>query len=151
MIRSLLSALLLTVAASSLHAAQVYLWKDEKGVTHVTDNPQNKAPGSAEVKLHQKARPVDADLQERQKQRDAQLDSYEKDRTARKERDAKIAEETAKKLEQCQKAKRGSALYQQQARLVTINEQGERHYLSDSERAEKLAETQKAEAEFCQP
>lgn len=146
----LLSALLLTLLAQTASAAQVYIWKDEKGVTHMTDHPQNKAATSQEIKVQTKAPAADPIQTERLKSMDEQLKSYEDERTARKKREAKIAEEQAKQQQLCSKAKRGKALYQQQARLVTINEQGERHYLSDAERAGKLAELDKAEAEHCQ-
>lgn len=150
MIKRILLVGILGSLFSSVGSSQIYLWKDEKGVTHATDNPQAKASTSQEVKLktNSSSDPYQA---ERAKSIKAQLKSYDDAQDERRKQATKLADEAAQKAEDCNRARRGVALYSQQTRLATINEKGERQYISDQERAEKLTTLNAAVAESCKP
>lgn len=149
----------LLVGASTLVAAgDLYRWVDAQGQVHYSDEPP---PASArDVKLI-RDKGVDPSLQEQaedSEESDTQP-SYAEQQAAFEERQAKKAEEQAKAEEEkraaaerkknCDAARSNYNTVNSGQRVMRINAEGEREYLSDEEIKQQAAEAKKSIDEWC--
>jgi Domain of unknown function (DUF4124) len=152
------AALLLTVG---LAQAQ-YVWLDEKGVRHFSDRPPPssvpankvlKAPGKPSVTALLRDKPADvaapAPGDARQASKPTLVDreaEYRKRAQERAKSEAKEAEEARNreaKSENCDNARRHKALLDTGIRVADVDEHGERRYITDEERTQRMARANK--------
>ena len=143
--RALLHFLALFLAAAPAFA-QVYKWVDEKGGTHYGERPpQGSKAREVEKKL---ASPLPAtpgrtedwqqkDRELRQRQIQAEAAEEKKQQTAKRQR------------EQCDQQRDLLERLKMGRRSYSLNAQGERVYLDDSERDAAIARQEKLVAERC--
>lgn len=151
-------ALLLT---AGLAQAQ-YVWVDDKGVRHFSDQPPPastpaskilKAPGKPSVSELLQEKPAEpapdkpATAQQAHKPTLAERDAeYRKRAQERAKSEAKEAEEARHKkaqAENCDSARRYKALLDTGIRIADTDGHGERRYISEEERAQRAARADK--------
>jgi len=139
---------LMSVLLAAPAAAQVYKWVDGAGVTHYSEKPPETGK-SKEVQLHGAtpagASPnpgLDASLQERDR-------AFRQRQAAREQDEAKQAKDRARLEQQCKSERNALADMRQISRLYEMNDKGERVFLTDAQRDEKLASRQAEYDKFC--
>ena len=146
-----LSVLMLSLSVASTAFAQ-YVWKDEKGVRQYSDRPPPpsvpisriiKAPGL--VQNEAPTAPSDADSAALDEKEDAKAPSlaernaeYQRRRAEQQEKEKKLAEESRKAAERsraCANARSYQNALDSGERISRLGANGEREFLSDSQRA----------------
>ena len=123
----------LLLAAVPLHAATLYKWVDEKGVTHYTETPpEGRKATPVELKgVTSDAPPKEPDW----KQREIDLRRQRIEKNQAEERDRARAERAAAdRKNRCIRAQRALLVLQQQRPTYTVDERGEKSYMDDAER-----------------
>ncbi|MBT8447243.1 MAG: DUF4124 domain-containing protein [Gammaproteobacteria bacterium] len=144
MLRYLVPAVLLAATASA-SAADVYKWVDENGKTHYGDRPRGNDARQVAIK---KAPTVDADVLLRQRRAGKLLEEIEQEREQERA-ERQEAERLAQQREARCIAARSNASNYSAARVFTLDAQGNRHYLDDSERAAGLKEARAEIRKWC--
>ncbi|HYX65979.1 MAG TPA: DUF4124 domain-containing protein [Burkholderiales bacterium] len=135
------AAVVLALAASAT-AAPMYKCVDERGVTHYADKP---TPGCANAPVDIRASPpISGALAPSGEDAAQQEADFRRRRMEREEAERLQRAERAELLSRCTSLKQERAVLSSGRRLVQINEQGERVYLDDAVRAQRLAEVQAA-------
>lgn len=138
MLRSCLVGLVLAMAAVCA-SAQVYEWRDAQGRLIYGDMP----PVGVDARLIRGAATQSApDTGQRAPQREAERDETPEETIARG-----LA---AVRDQACAQARSQLALLESDQLIARMNEQGEREFLTDEQRAEELGHTQRFIAENCQ-
>lgn len=149
----------LLLGASTLAAAgDMYRWVDPQGQVHYSDEPP---PAGAKDIKSMRNKGVDPSAQQQSddsEESDAQP-SYVEQQAAFEERQAKKAEERAKaekekraaaeRKRNCAAARSNYNTVSAGGRVMRVNENGEREYLSDDEIKQKAAEARKSMEEWC--
>jgi type IV secretory pathway VirB10-like protein len=154
------AALLLTTC---LAQAQ-YVWVDDKGVRHFSDQPPPastpaskilKAPGKPSVSELLQEKPAEpapekaaaASSQQAHQptlaERDAQYRKREQERARSEAKEAEEARHKKAQAENCDSARRYKALLDTGIRVADADEHGERRFISDEERAQRVAKANK--------
>ena len=140
--------LVCALAAPLAFAQQMYKWKDEKGVTHFSENPP--PDGSKADKIEVK--PVGGDRPtlpppESWKQKELQS----KQQKAKAEGVDAIAKkrEEEKREERCRVARQELDSLTNGVRLFRLNDKGERVFMEDSERNQRIEEAKRAIRDHC--
>ncbi len=131
-------------------AAQLYKWVDANGQTHYSD----KVPPDAKARAQQMEAPAAAaagqpsasDWQARDnefRKRQAERENNESLAAAKKKQDAD------KRAQACQDARHSVSDIQGGVRLYRYNDQGERVFIDDNERATLLQKSQQSVANNC--
>jgi hypothetical protein len=138
--------LVLATLATGAHA-DVYKWKDAAGHIHYSDQPPNSnaavvkgnslPEGQSEAAMRELA---DKELAFKQRQEDR---AKAKEKADKKEETARI------KQENCENARKNLEAMNQNRPIYSVDADGQRHYLSDQERADSVARNQKALADNC--
>jgi len=132
------------------HAREIQKWVDKDGQIHYGDYTEEYKSQTLNVTdAPVGARSSAPSLTERNKTRDKLLKSMQDSRKSKKEAAEKADKKAAELATLCKSAKRSLAINQQGARLVTFDDNGERHYLDDKERAQNIAEANKQIAKYC--
>ncbi len=135
--RALLLALLL--AAGGAVQAQMYKCVDEHGVTHYTDKPRPGCKGG-QVDI----RPIPS-LSGSVTERSTDVDREEADFKRRQnERERAAAKERAELTARCKSLRQEQARLSSGRPLAQVNANGERVYLSDEVRDQRLAQVRDA-------
>jgi len=141
--RILLFSLAISLSYSAV--AKVYKWVDENGKVHYSDKPFDDK--SQEIEM--KAEPTDAELSKAKKRannlihhQNKVLEMAEEDANKKLIDDAKKEKEKRKLTKLCNSAKTEINLLGRGYRSYTENKDGKRHYLSDQEKTDKIAEIQ---------
>ena len=154
--RSLLAIGLLLCAAPS--SAQMYKWVDDKGVTHYSESPPpgRKAqqlqttpttPAPSPAATPKPAEPASTwgDKERAFRQRTIEREYAEE---AKRKKDT---ERVALRREACLEARYMINALSSGVPLYNLNEKGEREYLADSVRADKLQRAKENAETYCKP
>ena len=136
------------VAAPLASAQQMYKWKDEKGVWHFSENPppDGSKADKIEVKPVGGERPA---VPPPDSWRNKELESkQQKAKTEGADAIAKKREED-QRAQKCQAYKREMDSLTSGVRLFHLNDKGERVFMEDKERQERIEEARKAIRENC--
>jgi len=149
----------LLLGASSLAVAgDLYRWVDAQGQVHYSDEPP---PADAREVKAIRSKGVDPSPQEQPEDSEENNaePSYVEQQAAFEERQAKKAEEQAKaeqkkqlaaeRKKNCEAARGNYNTVSTGGRVMRINAQGEREYLSDEEIKQQAAEAKKSMDEWC--
>jgi len=149
------AALVLVLVAATAGAQEIYNWRDREGRTNYSDSPPQgdtpartlsgrsyQAPAMPVLPQGDKAKPGSAeeDLEFRKRR----AETAEKD--VKQQRAAAEAEE---KRRNCEQARNQLSALESGQRMARYNDQGEREYLDDAQRAEEIAHTRKAVDSWC--
>ena len=137
-----------TLACMSLAHAELYKWTDSQGKVHYTDQPptvnaQSIKPaqsGQAEATTQ-----ATKSLNDRDQAYKKRMDESEQARLKAE----KEAEQARVQRENCDKARNNLKSLQSSSRVYSTNSAGQRTYMNEAERADALANTQKAVSDFC--
>ena len=130
-----LAAILLLVVACPAQA-QMYKCTNDRGVVQYTDKP---GAGCKEVDIRPSP-PISGALQ---KPAEDLVREEAEFRKRQIDRDASLAEERKAQGERCARMRRELTLLNSSRRLVQIDERGERVFMDDSARDQKLADLQR--------
>ncbi|MGD9387436.1 MAG: DUF4124 domain-containing protein [Gammaproteobacteria bacterium] len=144
--RTLFITLLLTLAAVTAHAEDVYRTVQSDGTVVYSDRPlsSDSVKITLNTRLSEEAR-VAAEASAAAAAAAAQAGSGDDDMAAA------LAEQQRLRAEACQKAREALALYERSPRLYETLPDGGRRYLSDEEIATARMEARRAVADFCEP
>jgi hypothetical protein len=144
----------LLLAASAAHAQ--YGWYDEKGLRQYSDQPPPpsvpnskifKSPAPAHAVTYEQpaaaAAPAPATAPKTPTLVDREAD-FKKRQKEQDELQAKQSAEAAQKKAACDQAMRAKSTYEMQTRMKEVDAKGEVSYLSDEDRAKRLAEANQA-------
>lgn len=127
-------------------AAEIYKWVDEQGQVHYGQSPPAdqqaetvKGPPGVDTEGARKA------LQERRDK----LKELDEQRAERKKAAMEAEQQAQARKERCNAARESLAQLRTQNRVQYINEDGERAFLSEEQRQQRLDEAQKAVEESC--
>jgi type IV secretory pathway VirB10-like protein len=163
-LRALACGALLLGALAPAYAQ--YSWIDANGMRVFSDRPPPpdtpaarilKAPRAAQAASYgaptpepapapaEPTRPAAPSVAEREADYQKRTAQQKEDKA---KADKKTQQETAK-AERCKGLKRNEATLQAGGRITEVNDKGERGYMSDEDRARRLAETQRMQAAEC--
>ena len=131
-----------------MSAAQIYRWVDENGKIHFSDRPQSGQQNEAVEVDTRRNSYGGGDVLERQR---GLLDGYKKE----ERNEARQAQKEAQREAQEQRLKRGCLAARdrlkryQSGALYYLNDQGERVYYSEAERAQRIAQYQQQVEQHC--
>lgn len=148
--RMLLVSLLICFSHSTV--AKVYRWVDENGKVHYSDKPFDDK--SQEVEM--KPEPTSAELSKAKNRannlmqhQNKILEMAEEDANKKLAADAKKEKEKNELFKLCNAAKTEVRMLGRGFRSYTENKDGKRHYLSDQEKIDKIAEIQQQVDKNC--
>lgn len=121
----------------SAHAAQVYKWIDEEGITHYGE----QAPADYEYELvtTSGAPPADAEKAKARLEKARAARAEEKEKTLDYAAQQKLRDEEAKiRKENCDSAKSNLKTIEENARVRILGDDGEFRYLSEEERQQQI-------------
>lgn len=148
----LLIGLLLCAAQSS---AGMYKWVDEKGVTHYSENPPpgrkaqqiETTPSTSPAPAPKPAEPASTWGDKERAFRQRTIEREYAEETKRK----KDAERVAMRREACLEAQYMVDALNSGVPVYRINEKGEREYLADNARADRLQRAKQNAETYCKP
>jgi hypothetical protein len=132
--------------------AEIYKWKDKDGIVrysdvppasnipHETLNSKKVTPPPTTEVAPAPAAPANPDAEAAKRQQQAEQDKVQQQ--------AKDAEQQARQ-QKCATARTELQKFKVGGRIVRMNEQGEREFLSDADITQGLEQAQKDVAEFC--
>lgn len=137
----------------SLHAhAALNKWVDADGKVHYSDSP----PADAKVqKIRSSETPdsaIPASVESAPKslaEREAEWKKSQQSKAEAEQKEAKKKQEDENKQKNCEAARSNLATLENSPALVTYNAKGERTYIDDAGRAQRIEEARKAIANFC--
>lgn len=147
--------LILLLLSSTSTFAALNKWVDANGKVHYSDQPPpanvkaetlRTAPAASEPAKAGSAPAASKTLAEREME-------LKKAQQAKKEASKKAAQEQAEaneKKENCAAAQQSLKMLQYDVRLSDIDANGERYYLSDEQRQQRIAKAQQAVSSWCQ-
>ncbi len=137
---------LLSLPAS---AGQVYKWTDENGQTHYSENPPpSSAKQSSTLQVKTKLPEGTAEAMEARNKALAEREKAAKDK-AKAAAANTPAGAKAQNAERCQQLKNNLKTLTDYGRVRISDEKGENRVMSDEEKQQKMAETQKQIKEDC--
>jgi hypothetical protein len=145
--RAAILAIAMVVAAPAF-AGTMYKWKDEKGVTHFSEDPP---PGGKAEKIDVRPVPPSSIPPPPPRPQDLRTREIElRQKREGKERDEQKAQQAARQREErCLRAQRNLDVLQRQRPVYSVDKQGNRVYVEDQQRAAEIEDTRKAIAENC--
>ncbi|MFT4560415.1 MAG: hypothetical protein ACI9BW_000149 [Gammaproteobacteria bacterium] len=146
--RFILSLIILCAASASLHAAKIYKWVDEDGKTHYGDRTDSQAHNAQEVRI-MKSQATDASITSRHQRTEQLLNSYQKERREKNERKQLAIEEKRDRQAKCLAAQNSKQKFERASSVYTVDEQGNRVFLSDEQRSSTISEADRAIAQWC--
>jgi hypothetical protein len=129
-------AAILLVAIAAPAQAQMYKCTNERGVVQYTDKP---SAGCKEVDIRPSP-PISGALQSPSEDFARQEAEFRKRQI---DREASELEERKSQLDRCARMRRELALLNTSRRVVRIDERGEREFMDDSVRDQKVADLQR--------
>jgi hypothetical protein len=141
-------SILVVALTGAAPAASVYRWVDERGRVHYTDRPPSPDAAPEPVKIA--PRPAeDPELSARRERQRRFLDAIEEDRTLQRAEAEARREEARRQAANCQRVQRSLRQFELGGALYLEEENGDRRYLDDDERARSLAELQRLQRTWC--
>ena len=146
--RTELLATLLLCLVSAAAAAEVYKWVDEQGKVHYGDRPPGQGTPSDRLVLPP-APSADAEIVERAFMRRRLLDAFEAERREQQQTQAE-ADAAERELEsRCARIEQQLVRFKRANVVYTEDENGERVYMSDDQRARAADRARDWIAEHC--
>ncbi len=140
--------LLLLCCGASVQA-EAYRWVDENGKVHFGDRPpRGVEKESIKLPESKSSTPVPSAAERRDKTRRL-LEAWEEERRIEKEQEAKAAAEKAERRKRCHRAKNELRDLQAGGLFYDLDEDGNRHYLSDAELMQEQEHWRKAIQRWC--
>lgn len=130
---SQLAMLLLLLSAVTPVVAGVYKWVDENGQVHYGERPP--MAGEAKRMTLEPAPPPDPGATERAERIQLDNGSWREEKARRAEEQARAKQDEELRKRNCAAARGNLTIYQTSGRVFHINEQGERQYVEDQNRA----------------
>ncbi|MES9969096.1 MAG: DUF4124 domain-containing protein [Candidatus Thiodiazotropha sp.] len=130
-----------------LHAG-VYKWVDDKGRVHFSDRPVDGQ--STQINIRQKS--VDEASpgpEDRKSKMQRMLDVYQEERAERKEAKQKQQAERKQRKQNCVRAKDRYNSHLRASGIYDLNKDGERQYLSETQRARHMKRLKSEIARWC--
>jgi len=150
MIKPWLIGVLLAIAASAAVSEGIYKWTDAQGRVHFGDRPPGD--GAPTAIASPAAQPEAApDEAERAERRQRLLDMYRDERLEKQERETKQKAEEEDRRRRCAFARDRLDRYERSARVYEPLPNGERRYLSDTERDAEIFTTRNEVDRWCSP
>ena len=143
----LISGLLAFTLCQTTTAAGVYRWVDDQGKVHYGDRPPSKKD-STEVEVKDTPAPAPEDAARRAKTRRL-LDAIATERDRKEQATAKAEADQAKQEHNCRRARRQVEFYERANTLFRQGADGERDYLSETERSEVLGKARQMVIKWC--
>ena len=143
----LISGLLAFTLCQTPAAAGVYRWVDEQGNVHYGDRPPSKKD-STELEVKSTPAPAPEDAARRAKTQRL-LDAIATERERKEQATAKAEADQAKQEHNCRRARRQVEFYERANTVFRQDTDGERHYLSETERTEVLAKAKRMVSKWC--
>ena len=140
--------MVLLVLAGTVQAAGVHRWVDDQGRVHYTDRPPD--PGTETEQLRIAPAPAeDPELSARREKQRRFLDAIAEER-ARERADAEARrKEERRRAKNCSRIKRSVAQFEGGGVLYIQEENGDRHYLDEDERASTLEVLRRQQRQWC--
>ncbi|WP_109041819.1 DUF4124 domain-containing protein [Azospira sp. I13] len=136
------------LSTSAAMAGGLYTWKDENGLTVMSDKPPvGKNQQKRVINVPEPTSPAAPPKTFADREME-----FRRDQQARQEKAKKADEEkaqAAKNKEGCESARRNLQLYQSGERIARRTDSGEREFLDEDQRAAEAAKAQKAVNEWC--
>ncbi len=136
--------------AGTAMAGDIYKYVDKDGNVHYGDRPSGEATEQrmALASRSTDSASVDARIEQRL-ERDAQREEARQERAAEKEEAAAVREEAEKRAARCEESRARLQSYDAALRLYKQDENGERVYLDDAQRAAAEKRARDAISEYC--
>ncbi|ADE13603.1 conserved hypothetical protein [Nitrosococcus halophilus Nc 4] len=133
-------------------AGGVYKCIDEQGRIHYADRPCRGvvAQETVEIKSRSSSNPLLLENGRQAKQKEL-LQTWQEERKQKQQAEEEARKQKEQRSRNCAAAKSRLHLIESARRLFKMDENGERHYYSDSERTQKLQEAQKQVNKWCSP
>lgn len=136
------------LATTTVHAAEIYQWKDENGKTVMSDKPptggtratRTIAADAPAAKTTPQQTAADRELDFRKRQQESQ----EKDDKAQKELAA-----AADKKDNCGKARRYLETLESGERIGLRDDKGERYFMEDAQRQQEITKARQSVQATC--
>ena len=135
------------LSVSPTGADGVYKWVDEQGEVHYGDRPPVDATAN-EVEIEDRPGPAEDTASRREKARRL-LDAIESEREQKKAAAARDQARSAQRKRNCAIAKRRAEILERANSVSVTDDDGQRRYLNDQERAAALARARKLVQEWC--
>lgn len=140
------------ISSSFITSADVYKWTDKDGKIHYSDKPRDEKSQQIKMKKEPTATEI---LQAKEKasslikstQLKIEQDQEEQQKLKYSKQQAEQKINTLKK--ECEQAKTAARVLGQRRVSYTQDKQGEKHYLSDEEKIQKISELKGLIKEFC--
>lgn len=124
-------------------AAGVYKWVDEEGRVHYGQRPPAVADQAEKMKLD-KAPPPDPYAAERRERMQRYIEAKDEERAEREKKKEEAQAKAEERKQECTRARKRMALFSG-GRIYEIDENGQRSYMDDKQRA---VEKKQAQAEL---
>lgn len=145
-------ALCLLLTSFSSHAA-LHKWVDSAGQVHYSDTAAPPDVKSQTLRQSSQAAPIASSsavaAPKTQAEREADQKRVEKEKAEVAQKAARQQEEAANKQKNCDAARSHLATLENTPRLVIYDAQGERSYLDDAARQQRIEEAQKTISSTC--
>ncbi len=146
------AATLLLLSFISLSAlAELNKWVDENGKVHYSDSPPPNAKVESVRNISgkgQQAAPADYSSKS-YSQREAELNKARQEKKESSEKSAREAAQQAEKKRNCAAARENLRVLESGTRLVTYDENGEKRFLDDADRAQRLNDARNTVSANC--
>ncbi len=141
----LFAVFLLCAGSSSL--ADTYRWVDDSGQVHYTD--QQRGAKSQVLKSYSTPGAARDTSQDRMKKTRKLLDAYRLERRQKHEQRAAQQAAEEKRTRNCNRARDDIRRYNSYRRIYNLDQDGQRVYLSDQQRAELMQRAQERVTRWC--
>lgn len=141
-------AVLLLLATSPLAHAEVYKWKGADGKIHYSDLPPSGHPEDHKVGLKRTA-PQESNSAKSIAEQDAEFKKRRIDAEEKKSKEEKQLAEVKEKERNCAAAKGNLKMLEEDGRVVSYNEKGEKIFVDDKDRPQMIADARKAVDSWC--
>jgi len=139
----------LTLVAGNTTARQIQKWTDENGRVHYGDYTEKYDSKTLNVKTSPATNSSASADTNSAETRSKLLKSMQDSRLKKKEEKDQKNKQLALMKKNCGMAKSNHAMLNNGGRLVTYDENGERHFIEDKERAKKLSAASKDISRWC--
>jgi hypothetical protein len=142
--------LLLGLIVSAAAHAGVYKWVDDNGKVHYGDSPQ-ASQATVEMNVDQTTTEssVSEDLLSREEKRERLLQSMEEDRIEKQEQRDKRKAENDRNRQKCNRYRDRMRHYERANALYKLDRDGNRVYMSESERASATKSLRARISKYC--
>lgn len=130
--------------------AKVYKWVDKEGNVHYSDKPVNQEAEATNINDNPKSRANNVSAQNAQQRVDNFRKQIQSSQEEQVENDKKMAVQKEKNKALCAEAKKRLATLTLQRPVYKLDDEGERQYYSDEERAKTIAELEEQKNASCE-